>query len=282
MLGIDYFHYRKLKNVLFYLLLYSGAVIVLLPLFMIVVFVFNKGVGSLNLDFFLNAETGVFGGGGGGMAHAILGTLTIVALGVSYAVPLGVLCGVFLAEFAHEKMAEWLKMATALLAGVPSIVVGIFAYLLIVVPMEGFSAIAGSVGLAIIILPIVIRSTEEILRLVPNDVREAGLALGLPRFKVIYFIVVKGHLPGILTGVMLAISRAAGETAPLLFTAFGARFISFELDKPMASLPVQIYTFASSPLPDLQRQAWGGAFVLIVFVLGLNLLSRALLWIRKK
>ncbi len=273
---MDYFKYRKIKNWLFYASLYTSAALVLLPLFLIVSFVFNKGAGSLNLNFFLNAEVGA-GDSGGGMAHAILGTLTIVALGGAYSIPIGVLCGIFLAEFPHGKVASALRIATDLLTGIPSIVVGIFAYLLVVIPMQGFSALAGSMGLAIIILPIVIRSTEEILKLVPDHIREAGLALGLPRWKVIYFIIVKGNLSGITTGVMLAISRAAGETAPLLFTAFGARFISFEIDKPMASLPVQIYTYASSPLPDLQRQAWAGAFVLITLVLGLNILSRAIL-----
>ena len=165
-------------------------------------------------------------------------------------------------------MATTLKMVTGPLAGIPSIVIGIFAYILVVVPMGGFSALAGSVGLGMIILPIVIRSTEEILKLVPHHIREAGLALGLPHWKVLYCILVKGQLSGITTGVVLAISRAAGETAPLLFTAFGMRFISLAIDSPMASLPVQIYTYASSPFPHLQQQAWGGALILIVLVLG--------------
>ncbi len=268
-----YFQYRKIKNGALHVLLVLSSLVVLCPVILIALFIFKQGVGSLTWDFFVNAEVGA-GESGGGMSHAILGTLTIVGLSASYAVPIGVICGIFLAEFPERKMSFCLRVCTDLLTGIPSIVVGIFAYLLVVLPMGGFSALAGSVGLSIIILPIVIRSTEEILKLVPGHIREAGLCLGLPRFKVIYFIIVKGHLSGILTGVVLAISRAAGETAPLLFTAFGSRFVSFELNRPMASLPVQIYTYASSPLPDLQRQAWAGAFVLLLLVLGLNLTAR--------
>ena len=270
------YEFRKMKNRVFHVSLFLSSCIVLLPLFIVIAFVLQKGLAGLNLDFFIREEVGA-GELGGGMAHAILGTLTILTLAVSYSVPMGILCGVFLSEYPTRKMATILRNAATLLAGIPSIVIGIFAYILVVVPMQGFSAYAGSLGLALIILPIVIRSTEEILKLVPQDIREAGLALGLPRYKVLYFILLRGQLSGIITGVMLAVSRAAGETAPLLFTAFGSRFISLELNKPMASLPVQIYTYASSPQPDLQRQAWAGALVLITLVLGINVLSRFLI-----
>ena len=273
---MDYYSWRKFKNRFFHGLLFLAAALVLLPLFMVVLFVFSKGVGSLNLDFFLNMPKPV-GELGGGMRHAILGTIYMVALGSLFSVPIGVLCGIYLAELGRGKIAEGLRMSTDLLTGVPSIVIGIFAYILVVVPFKGFSALAGAIGLSIIILPIVIRSTEEILKLVPDHIREAGLALGLPRWKVMYFIIVRGNLSGILTGVILAISRAAGETAPLLFTAFGNMYLSYEMMSPMASLPVQIYNYAISPFEDWQRQAWAGAFVLIVLVLGLNLLSRAIL-----
>ncbi len=275
-MGDHYFRYRKIKNALAHGGLVVAASVVLVPITSVALFILGQGVGSLDWDFFIRAEAGA-GQSGGGMLHAILGTLTIAGLGASYAVPTGVLCGIFLAEYPHRKLASILRVCADLLAGIPSIVVGIFAYLLVVIPMGSFSALAGSVGLSIIILPIVIRSTEEILKLVPGHVRQAGLSLGLPRFKVIFFIIVRGQLPGLLTGVILAISRATGETAPLLFTAFGSRFVSFELDKPMASLPVQIYTYASSPVPDLQRQAWAGALVLLALVLGLNLFSRLVL-----
>ena len=270
---MNYFSYRKIKNGIFQASLYGATFMVLCPLFLILFFVCKQGFDGLSLDFFLNAENNL-GERQSGMAHAILGTLTIVLLSSAYSIPLGILCGIFLAEFPHGKLASLLRTTTGLLTGVPSIVIGIFAYLLVVIPTKTFSALAASIGLTLIILPIVIRSTEEILKLVPGHIREAALALGLPHWKVVYFVIVRTHLSGILTGVMLAISRAAGETAPLLFTAFGARFISFDLLKPMATLPVQIYTYSSSPLPQLQRQAWAGALVLIGLVLGMNIFAR--------
>jgi phosphate transport system permease protein len=270
---MNYYKVQKLKSHLFIACLYCSAAFVLAPLIMVIVFLFYKGASSLNLDFFMNLPKPV-GETGGGMKHAIIGTFYMVGLGSLIAVPLGIVCGIFLAEYGKGKIPNCLRMASDLLTGVPSIVIGIFAYTLIVVPLKGFSALAGGVALSLIILPIVIRSTEEILKLIPGHIREAGLALGLPRWKVIYFIIVKGNLPNIFTGVILAISRAAGETAPLLFTAFGNMYLSYSLTGPMASLPVQIYNYAISPFEDWQRQAWAGAFVLIILVLGLNIVSR--------
>jgi phosphate transport system permease protein len=273
---MTHFQWRKFKNRFFHFLLILSSILVLAPLFFVVGYVFYRGAGSLNFDFFTQLPKPV-GETGGGMRHAIIGTLFMVSIGSIIAVPLGIFCGIYLAEYGEGKLPSVLRLSTDLMTGVPSIVIGIFAYILLVVPFKSFSALAGGFALAIIILPIVIRSTEEILKLVPNHIREAGLALGLPRWKVIYFIIVKGNISGILTGVMLAISRAAGETAPLLFTAFGNMYMSYDLVNPMASLPVQIYNYAISPFEDWQRQAWGGAFVLIALVLGLNLSSRGLL-----
>jgi phosphate transport system permease protein len=274
------FKARKLKNHLFTLILVICSIIVLTPLFLIFKYVFVMGASSLNWDFFTQLPVPV-GDVGGGMKHAILGTLTMVTIAGIVAVPFGLLCGIFLAEYPKGHIPNLLRFAIDLLTGVPSIVIGIFAYILVVVPLKSFSALAGAFALSIIILPIITRSTEEILKLVPEHVREAGLALGLPRWKMIYYIVVKGNFKSLITGIMLAFSRAAGETAPLLFTAFGSRFISYQLSGPMASLPVQIYTYAISPFEDWQRQAWGGAFVLIVLVLGTNLLARSLVNWRK-
>lgn len=276
----DNLPYRKFKNLCFTLLLVASSIIVLAPLFMIIQFVIYKGASSLNWDFFTQLPKPV-GETGGGMKHAIVGTLYIVGLGCLIAIPTGLTCGIYLSEFGKGKIAAGLRMAIDLLTGVPSIIIGIFAYLLIVVPFKHFSALAGGIALSIIILPIVTRSTEEILKLVPTHIREAGLALGLPRWRVIFNIVVKGSLSSLITGIMLAISRAAGETAPLLFTAFGNVYLSGKMLEPMASLPVQIYTYAISPFEDWQRQAWAGALVLIILVLGLNLGSRAFLG-RKK
>lgn len=267
------FKFRKFKNLLFHLFLVFSAIVVLTPLFLVFLYVFKMGASSVDWNFFTQLPKPV-GETGGGMAHAIVGTLYMVAIGGAIAVPLGTLCGIYLAELGKGMLANALRFSIDLLTGVPSIVVGIFSYILIVATFKGFSAAAGGFALAIIILPIVTRSTEEILKLTPNHIREAGLALGLPRWKVIYFVIVKGNLSSLITGIMLAISRAAGETAPLLFTAFGARYYSFSLGEPMASLPVQIYNYAISPFEDWQRQAWAGAFVLIALVLGINLSAR--------
>lgn len=268
--------YRKFKNIIFHLLLILCAAVVLIPLFLIIQYVFAMGFSSLNADFFTQLPLPV-GEDGGGMRHAITGTLIMVGLASIISVPIGLLCGIFLAEYGRGKIPTLLRFTIDMLSGIPSIVVGIFAYILVVVPLKSFSALAGAFALSIIILPIITRSTEEILKLVPQHIREAGLALGLPRWKVIYFIIVKSHLQALFTGVILAISRAAGETAPLLFTAFGSRFLSYDVTRPMASLPVQIYNYAISPFDDWQRQAWAGAFVLICLVLGLNLVARVLL-----
>lgn len=273
---MSYRIYRKIKNSLFLLLTIFSALAVLIPLFMIIQFVFKQGASSLNLSFFTELPKPV-GEIGGGMKHAIVGTIYIVILGALIAVPIGVTCGIYLSEFRKSKLSKTLKLCSDLMSGIPSIVIGIFAYLMVVVPLKSFSALAGGIALSIIMLPIVIKTSEEILKLVPTHIREAGLALGLPRWKVILFIILKGSISNLLTGIILAISRAAGETAPLLFTAFGNMYISYEIDKPMATLPVQIYTYAISPFKDWQRQAWGGAFVLVILILTMNLFARYIL-----
>jgi phosphate transport system permease protein len=273
---MNYRLYRKFKNALFFLLTILSAACVLIPLFMVIKFVLVQGASSLSIDFFTELPKPV-GELGGGMKHAILGTICIVLLGASMAVPVGIICGVYLTEFSKSKLSKTLKMTVDLLSGIPSIVIGIFAYLVVVIPLKSFSALAGGIALSIIMLPIIVKTSEEILRLVPIHIREAGLALGLPRWKVILFIILKGSISNLLTGIILAISRAAGETAPLLFTAFGNMYISYELKEPMATLPVQIYTYAISPYKDWQRQAWGGAFVLMILILAMNLIARFIL-----
>jgi phosphate transport system permease protein len=268
--------FRKIKNHLFLTLIILSACFVLGPLFLVLKFVFMQGWSALNLSFFTEIPKPV-GEVGGGMKHAIIGTIYIVLLGACIAVPIGVTCGIYLSEFGKSKLSKTLKLTVDLLSGVPSIVIGIFAYLMVVVPLKSFSALAGGVALSIIMLPIIVKTSEEILKLVPTHIREAGLALGLPRWKVILFIILKGSVSNLLTGIILAISRAAGETAPLLFTAFGNMYLSYEIHKPMATLPVQIYTYAISPFKDWQRQAWAGAFVLMVLILTLNLFARYVL-----
>lgn len=270
------FKYRKLKNKLFIASLSLAAIICLAPLLMVTSFMLQKGASSLSWSFFTELPVPV-GETGGGMVHAILGTVYMVSLGSIIAVPLGLVGGIYLSEYGKGGISKVLRIATDVMTGIPSIIIGIFAYMLLVVPFKTFSALSGAVALAIIILPVVIRSSEEILKLVPQHIREAGLALGLPRWKIIIFIIVRGNLSALFTGVMLAIARASGETAPLLFTAFGNMYISSNPMEPMASLPVQIYTYAISPFEDWQRQSWAGAFVLIMLVISVNLGARFIL-----
>jgi phosphate transport system permease protein len=246
-------------------LCYLSAVIVLLPLGLILWHLLAKGLGRLTLDFFTHMPKPV-GEVGGGMANAIVGTLIIVGVGAVFAIPLGVAAGVYLAEFGRSRFAFLVRYTTDLLSGVPSIVVGVAAYGLVVVPMGRFSALAGGVALAILMLPTIIRSTEEMVRLVPQSYRHAALALGAPHWKVTQQVVLPAARAGIVTASMLAVARAAGETAPLLFTALGNRFWSLALDRPMATLPVFIFDYARAPYDDWNRQAWTGALVLVLLV----------------
>ena len=266
--------FRKFKNYLALSILWLLAVLAILPLGLVLIYVLRQGIPALNLDFFTQLPTPV-GQSGGGMANALVGSMVLMALSSFMGVPIGIAAGIFLAEYQHSRLALYLRFANDILTSIPSIVIGLFAYAFVVVPMRGFSAHAGGVALAIIMIPIIARTTEEILKLVPQHIREAGLALGIPRWKVIIEIVVlRAGMAGVLTGVMLAVARIAGETAPLLFTAFNNRFWASSLSQPIASLPIQIYTYAVSPFADWQSQAWAAALVLVLFVLGLNLFVR--------
>lgn len=267
---------RKWKNRFMRLMLVIMAAAAIAPLLSVFAYVIQQGGGALNWSFFSEVPVPV-GEAGGGMLNAWVGTLTIVAMAALVGVPWGIAAGIYLSEYGTGKLARTLRFATDILTSVPSIIIGLFAYAVVVVPLKRFSAHAGAFALAIILVPFVTRTTEELLRLVPQHVREAGLALGLPRWKVVLRIVLRGSAGGIMTGVMLAIARIAGETAPLLFTAFGNRFMSLSLDEPMATLPVQIYTYAISPYEEWHRQAWAGAFVLVIFVFTLNLSTRLIL-----
>ncbi len=242
-----------------------AAATVILPLALIVWHLLAKGLPALDLGFFLHLPKPV-GEPGGGMANAIVGTLLLVGLGAAFAVPVGVGAGVWLAEYGRGRFAALVRYTADVLAGVPSIVVGVVAYGLVVVPMGHFSALAGGVALGILMLPTIVRSTEEVVLLVPRSYREAALALGAPRWRTIQEVVIPAAAGGIVTATMLALARAAGETAPLLFTALGNRFWSLRLDQPMASLPVFIFDYARAPYEDWNRQAWTGALVLLILV----------------
>ena len=256
------------------------AFLAAVPFVLVSGYILVKGIGSGDWAFFTELPTGP-GETGGGMANAMAGTGVLVTMACLLGIPWGMATGIYLSEYGHGKTASILRFTVDLLTSVPSIIVGIFVYGLIVVHI-GYSSYAGAAALAIIMLPIVARSTEEIMKLIPNSVREAGLALGLPRWKVILRILVPGCMGGLVTGFMLAIARVAGETAPLLFTAFGNQFYSTSLDQPIASLPVQIYNFAKSGFPDLVRQSWAGALVLVGLVFFLNFGTRSLLYLKNR
>jgi len=237
-------------------------------------YVASRGISAINWDFFTKTPAPV-GDVGGGMANAILGTVYIVALACYVAIPVGVITGVFLAESpGTSRFARIVRFSNDVLAGAPSIVVGLFAYALVVVPMGRPSAYAGGFALSVVMIPIITRTTEELVRMVPDTLREAALALGVPRWRATLFVVLRSAASGILTGVMLAVARAMGETAPLLFTALGNEFWNIALDQPMASMPVQIYRYASSPYEEWHAMAWAGALVLVVLVLILNIVAR--------
>lgn len=264
---------RVIVNRLMNLLAGGAALLVILPLVLVLGFLVYQGGSSLNLEFFTHMPKPV-GEAGGGMANAIVGTLILIALACCVGLPIGILGGLYLAEARDPRLPWVVRFLADVLNGVPSIVIGIFAYTLVVLPMRRFSALAGGVALGVIMIPIVLRTTEEIIRLVPASLREAGLALGLPNWKVTVRIVLVTARAGIVTGVMVAIARIAGETAPLLFTAFGNRFWHSGLDQPVAALALQIFAYAISPFDDWHRQAWAGALVLISMVFLVSLAAR--------
>jgi phosphate transport system permease protein len=250
-----------------------AVVLALVPLFFVFFYVIQQGFSSLSWDFFTKMPKPV-GETGGGMANAIVGTLMLITIAGAFAIPVGMLCGLYLAEYAAGKFASFVRFTADVLNGVPSIVIGIFAYGLAVMPVKRFSALAGGLALGFMMIPIIARTTEELLRLVPGTLREGALALGATRARAAFSVMIPAALPGIMTGILVALARIAGETAPLLFTAFNNRFFTTRLDQPIASLPVQIYTYAISPYDDWHRQAWAGAFVLICVVFLFSVLAR--------
>jgi phosphate transport system permease protein len=254
---------------------FACAIVVIAPLGLVLFYLIAAGAGAIDWHFLTQLPKPV-GETGGGMANAIVGTLALLGLASLIGVPVGVLGGVYLSEYSGERMNWWIRFGADVLNGVPSIVWGIVAYTLVVVPLKGFSAYAGGAALGFMMIPLIIRTTEEVLLLVPNGYREAALALGIPRWRINLQIVMKTALRGIVTGVLLAGARIAGETAPLLFTAFGNRFWTHHLKDPIAALPLQIFTYAISPYDDWHRQAWAGALVLILMIFLINIGVRAL------
>jgi len=257
--------WRKIKDHGATLIAAGTAVLVIAPLLAIFAYLVMRGIGSINWAFFTQTPKPV-GEPGGGMGNAILGSAIILGIGSLIGVPLGIGSGIYLAEYGRGKMANTIRFTTDVLNGVPSIVIGIAAYAMVVVTQKHFSALAGGVALGIMMVPTITRTTEEILLMVPGSVREAALGLGIPRWRSTLSITLRTASAGVITGVMLAFARIAGETAPLLFTAFGNQFWSTNPNQPMAALPLQIYVYAISPFDEWHRQAWAGALVLVALI----------------
>ncbi len=261
--------WRTFKNLLMQVITFGCALLVVLPLALVFYHLVKSGFSALNWAFFTQLPKAA-GESGGGMGNAIAGTFILLGQAALLGVPVGVLGGVFLSEYGSPKLNWWIRFAADILNGVPSISWGIVVYALMVVPMHGFSALAGGVVLGLMMIPLVMRTTEEVLQLVPGGYREAALALGISKWRTIVQIVMRTALKGIVTGVLLALARVAGETAPLLFTAFGNQHWAHRLTEPIAALPLQIFNYAISPYDDWHQQAWAGALVLLMLVLAIN------------
>ena len=261
---------RQFKDKLMRVTACVCAVIVITPLLLIFYHLIKLGFSSINVDFFTQLPKAA-GEAGGGMGNAILGTFILLGQAAIVGVPIGVLGGVYLSEYGRPSINQWIRFAADILNGVPSIVWGLVVYALLVMPMHGFSALAGGIVLGLMMIPLVMRTTEEVLHLVPSGYREAALALGVSKWKMVLQIVVRTALRGIVTGVLLALARVSGETAPLLFTALGSNFWPSSLKKQISALPLQIFNYAISPYDDLHRQAWAGALVLLLLVLFINI-----------
>ncbi|SRR2546423_306309 len=254
-------------------LTYLAAALATLPLLLILLHLIEKGASSLSLDFFTHMPRPV-GEAGGGMANAIVGTLVLIGTASVIGLPIGIGAGLYLAEKRTTRLAHTVRFLSDVLNGLPSIVVGIFAWEFLVKPIGHFSALAGGIGLGTMMIPLVTRTTEEMLKVVPNSLREAALALGYQRWRTSLSVVLRTAMAGIATGALVAVARIAGETAPLLFTAFGNQFWSTSLQQPIAALPLQIFTYAVSPYDEWHRLAWAGALVLIAMVLIISILAR--------
>ena len=271
--GKAYYRWRKIKSSVMITLTVLCFLIAVIPLFLILFYTLSQGISAINWDFFTKMPKPA-GEAGGGMANALVGTGILIALASAIGLPVGILSGIYLSEKSTSWFARTVRFLTEVLNGIPSIVIGVVAYIIVVLPMGRFSALAGGFALGILMMPLVTRTTEEMMNLIPHSYREAALGLGIPRWKTTLFIVLPAAFKGIFTGILLSIARVAGETAPLLFTALGNRFWSTQLDQPIASLTVFIYDYAKAPFDDWNRQAWAAALVLILIVSIINILFR--------
>jgi phosphate transport system permease protein len=266
---------RNTKSIIFKSTIILFAFLITIPLIIILLYIIKQGASQINWHFLTNVPAPV-GETGGGILNALWGSFLMVLMASVFAIPVGMMAGVYLSENPRTKLAYYSGLCVDILQGVPSIVVGIVVYFWIVKPLGTFSAISGSIALAMMMLPIVIRSTEQTLKLLPESLKEAALSLGVPYHRVILKVIVPCGFSGILSGIMLSIARIIGETAPLLFTAFGNPYLSSAISKPMESLPHLIYTYATSPYDDWHNLAWGASFILLMFVLILNIVTKAI------
>lgn len=266
-------YHRKFINTLMFVLAMGATAVALIPLASIFMYVVAKGLAALNWDFFTQLPKPV-GQPGGGLGNAIIGTIILVITASLMGIPVGILAGIYLAEFGRGRLAGFIRFTCDVMTGIPSIIVGIVVYGTMVLAMKRFSALAGAVALAVIMLPLITRTTEEMLRLVPVSLREASLALGATRWRTTLSIVLRSAMGGIITGSLLAVARIAGETAPLLFTALNSRYWPTGLLERIASLPVYIYTYATTPYEEMHRLAWGASLVLVAMVMLINLTAR--------
>lgn len=264
---------RNTKSTIFKAIILVLAFLITIPLIAILLYIIKQGIGQVNWHFLTHVPAPV-GETGGGISNALVGSILIVAMSSVIAIPIGILAGIYLSENRSTKLAYYAGLCVDILQGIPSIVVGIVVYFWVVKPAGTFSAISGSVALAIMMLPIVIRATEETLKLLPPSLKEAALALGVPYHRVILKVIIPCGFSGILSGIMLSIARIIGETAPLLFTAFGSPFLSYSVTKPMQSLPLLIFNYATSPYDEWHNLAWGASFILLLFVLLLNITTK--------
>ncbi|MBD3420882.1 MAG: phosphate ABC transporter permease PstA [Chitinivibrionales bacterium] len=265
--------FRKTKDGIFQGVVIALSIVSTLPLFFILYFIFKEGISSISWEFLMNLPKPV-GEEGGGIANALVGTSILILLASACSLPIGIIVGIFLSEYPRSKLTYWVSLSMEVLQGIPSIVIGIIAYLWIVRPMGGFSALSGGIALGIMMLPVVVRTTEETLKLIPKNLKEASLALGAPYYLTILRVILPAGFSGIITGILVSLARIAGETAPLLFTAFGSPFMSTNIFKPMSSLPAIIFNYAISPYDDWHALAWGASFVLVAFVLLLNISAK--------
>jgi len=265
--------YRKFKDSLFRIAVISFALITTLPLIFILFYILKQGITAINWHFLVSLPKPP-GESGGGISNAIVGTFLIVLVASVLAIPIGIGAGIYLSEYKNSRLADWARSGLEILNGTPSIVLGIMAYIIVVEPAKGFSAFSGSVALAFMMLPVVIRTTEETLKLMPESLKEAALALGTPYYRVILKVILPSGASGIITGIMLSVARIAGETAPLLFTAFGSPYMNTNIFKPTDSLPLLIFNYATSPYNNWHQLAWGASLILVFVILLLNIFSK--------